>query len=97
MIESIIPGCFYIHKSLCFWKVTTLGSVLISNSCTLQDIIIFHGHPTSHDSPSQTREVATLPTHRIDAYVSTRPTAFLQLSLLLLFLFFFSSPQFQRS
>ena len=34
-----------IHKSFYLWKVTTLKSVLISYSCTLYDIVIFHGTP----------------------------------------------------
>jgi len=44
--EGIIPGFFLIYTNLSFWKVTTLESVLISDSCTFQDIIIFHWHPT---------------------------------------------------
>ena len=38
---------FNIHKSVYFCKVTTLESVLISYFFTLQDIIEFHGDPTT--------------------------------------------------
>ena len=55
----------YTHTSFYFWKVITLESVLISYSCTLQDIIIFHGGPTTHPLPNL--GIATLATHRIDA------------------------------
>ena len=38
---------FDIQKSFLFWKVTTLQCVLISYSCRLYYIIIFHGAPRS--------------------------------------------------
>src|SRR6218665_2487195 len=47
---------FNIHKSFHFCKVE---SVLMSYSCTLQDIIIFHGNPTT---PIPKSGVAILPT-----------------------------------